>query len=232
MGDQNTATCVFAAIMTGLYHRERTGKGCKVQTSLMANGVWTNGIDAQAQIVGGKFFEPVEHADSDNPLVGTFYKTRDNRYILLMQMNPRNWDALCDALGAPAGKNDPRFATPALRIQNRKELVAGLDKYIGQLDLAEVVAKLSASKTNFSVVGNVEELVNDPQAAAQGMFPLIEGTNTRTVASPITIEGVTKVIRPAPEKVGQDTKAVLKAAGYSDDQIAKLAAAKAIGVAA
>ncbi len=69
-----------------------------------------------------------------------------------------------------------------------------------------------------------------PQAAAQGFFPLIEGTKTQTVASPIAIEGITKVTRPAPEKVGQDTKAVLKAAGYTDDQIAKLAAAKAIGV--
>ena len=229
IGDQNTATSVFAAVMTGLYHRERTGKGCKVQTSLMANGVWTAGLEAQAQLVGAKFFD-AGHADSPNPLVGTYYKTKDNRYVLLMQVNPRNWDALCDTLGAAAGKTNTQFNTPAGRVKNHQELIAALDRIIGLLDLADVAARLRDSKTNFSVVQNISELVKDPQAAAQGFFPLIEGTKTRTVASPIAIEGITKLTRPAPEKVGQDTKAVLKAAGYSDDQIAKLATAKAIGV--
>ena len=42
MGDHNTATALFAAVMTGLYQRERTGKGCRVSTSLLANGAWTN----------------------------------------------------------------------------------------------------------------------------------------------------------------------------------------------
>jgi crotonobetainyl-CoA:carnitine CoA-transferase CaiB-like acyl-CoA transferase len=230
IGDQNTATSVFAAVMTGLYHRERTGKGCKVQTSLMANGIWTAGLEAQAQLVGAKFFD-AGHADSPNPLVGTYYKTKDNRYVLLMQVNPRNWDAMCDALSAPAGKTNTKFNTPGARVKNNKELIAAIDKYIGQLDLADVAARLRDAKTNFSVVQNLEELVKDPQAAAQGFFPLIDGTSTRTVASPIAIEGITKVARPAPAKVGQDTKSVLKAAGYSDDQIEKLAAAKAIGVA-
>ena len=40
MGDHSTATALFAAIMSGLYRRERTGEGCHVSTSLAANGVW------------------------------------------------------------------------------------------------------------------------------------------------------------------------------------------------
>src|SRR4029434_90338 len=40
MGDHPTGTALFAAIMAGLYHRERTGRGTMVATSLMAKGIW------------------------------------------------------------------------------------------------------------------------------------------------------------------------------------------------
>ena len=43
---------LFAAIMSGLYRRERTGEGCHVSTSLAANGVWANGMAIQGVIAG------------------------------------------------------------------------------------------------------------------------------------------------------------------------------------
>ena len=47
MGDQATSMSLFAAIMTGLYRREKTGEGALVSTSLIANGVWSNGMALQ-----------------------------------------------------------------------------------------------------------------------------------------------------------------------------------------
>jgi len=40
IGDYATAISLYAVIVSGLYGRERTGKGCNVCTSLIANGVW------------------------------------------------------------------------------------------------------------------------------------------------------------------------------------------------
>src|ERR1700742_2720573 len=55
MGDHPTAVSLYAAIMTGLYRRSITGKGGMVSTSLLANGLWSNGCYMQAALVGAKF---------------------------------------------------------------------------------------------------------------------------------------------------------------------------------
>ncbi|MFA9411521.1 MAG: CaiB/BaiF CoA transferase family protein [Deltaproteobacteria bacterium] len=233
MGDNNTAVSLFAAVMTGLYQRERTGKGCKVSTSLMASGVWTNSIQAQAAIVGCDPIQSFSHTDTLNPLVGGIYATKDDRRIFIVQLNPRNWEPMCDALGAPALKTDARFASPGLRIKNHAALVGELDAIFTKLTLAEVSEKLHAAKTNFSAVATNEELPNDQQMIDNDFFPVIEGTNgIRTVQSPVSVEGITKATpQPAPDKIGGDTAAELKAVGYSDDEIKKLAEAGSIGVA-
>ena len=55
MGDHPTAATLFGAIMLGLYRRERTGKGSKVSTSLMAAGAWANSVDIQAKLCAAQF---------------------------------------------------------------------------------------------------------------------------------------------------------------------------------
>ena len=59
MGDHPSAMSVFGGIALALYARERTGKGTKVSTSLMSNGVWSNGILVQAALSGATTFKPI-----------------------------------------------------------------------------------------------------------------------------------------------------------------------------
>ena len=68
MGDHPTAMSLFAAIMTGLYRRERTGKGSHVSTSLMANGVWWNGLLTQATLCGGQVVCRPPRENAGNPM--------------------------------------------------------------------------------------------------------------------------------------------------------------------
>ena len=51
-GDHPTSMALFAGIMMALYERERTGRGTKVSTSLMANGAWSNACQIQAAMCG------------------------------------------------------------------------------------------------------------------------------------------------------------------------------------
>jgi crotonobetainyl-CoA:carnitine CoA-transferase CaiB-like acyl-CoA transferase len=233
IGDNNTSVALFAAVMTGLYQRERTGKGCKVSTSLIASGVWTNSIQAQAALVGCAPLRCTSHKNPINPLVGGVYATKDDRRILIMQLNPRNWEPMCDALAASNLKTDERFASPGLRIENADALVAELNALFSQMMLAEAAERLRAAKTNFSVVASNEELPKDQQMIDNGLFPEIEGANgILTVQSPVSVKGIEKATpQPAPEQVGQDTADELKKIGLSDDEIAKLAESGAIGVA-
>ena len=54
-GDHSSAMSLFGAIMLGLYRRERTGVGCQVETSLLANGIWANGMQVQGANIAGVF---------------------------------------------------------------------------------------------------------------------------------------------------------------------------------
>ncbi len=55
MGDHPSAVALYAAIVTALFRRERTGLGSEVHTSLLANGLWAAGCVAQAKLVGADF---------------------------------------------------------------------------------------------------------------------------------------------------------------------------------
>src|SRR6202012_2102765 len=55
-GDHVTSVALYAAIVTGLFRRERTGRGSYVTTSLLANGVWSSAIAIQAALCEAKFY--------------------------------------------------------------------------------------------------------------------------------------------------------------------------------
>jgi crotonobetainyl-CoA:carnitine CoA-transferase CaiB-like acyl-CoA transferase len=65
-----------------------------------------------------------------------------------------------------------------------------------------------------------------------GLFPEIAGTNgILTVQSPVSVDGQEKATpQAAPEQIGQDTVDELKKVGFSDADIARLAASGAIGI--
>src|SRR6266446_583884 len=98
-GDHATAVGLFSAIVTGLYRRERTGKGSYVTTSLLAEGVWACGVSIQAALCDAKFF-PLH--DRRNPPNATFnvYRTSDDNWFLIV-VTPDRWPALATGIAGP-----------------------------------------------------------------------------------------------------------------------------------
>ncbi|WP_391090829.1 CoA transferase [Vibrio sp. NH-UV-68] len=232
-GDLNTATALFSAVMTGLYHKERTGEGSKVSTSLMNNGLWANSSMMQAALVGAPAMKKYHREEWPNPVTGGVYKTQDNRYVIIVELNPNNVDNLREAFGADDLKGDERFATPELRAVNHQELFNEMQAIVGQHDLATVKTRLKEFGVNFSVVQTTEECTRDEHMIANGCFPEVEGTDgIRTIDSPIQVEGngINKIKPQNPPKVGEHTMSELTDLGYSDEEVQALVAAKAIGL--
>ena len=86
MGDHPCAMAFYAAIVTALFQRERTGKGSHVSTNLMANGVWANGVLAQAKLCGAKFSKRRPREQALNA-VTNHYRCKDGRWIILSLLN-------------------------------------------------------------------------------------------------------------------------------------------------
>ena len=115
-GDHATAVGLYSAIVTGLYRRERTGKGSYVTTSLLAEGVWASGIAIQAALCDAKFF-PLH--DRKNPPNATFnvYRASDDNWFLIV-LTPDKWPARATGIGRPDLLSDARFTDAAKQAAN------------------------------------------------------------------------------------------------------------------
>jgi formyl-CoA transferase len=227
MGDHPTATGLYAAIVTALYRREKTGRGGVAQTSLLQNGLWANGCFVQNRLFGERVAHRPPRTGTPSALAN-HYRCRDGRWFLMALHNEaRQLASFLKAIDAEHLAQDPRFATPLERRANAKALTAILDDIFAKRDLAEWRPILEKAGVTFGAVFSVDEAADDAQAREIGaLVPFADGAGM-TVSSPFHIDGVTKVAPVRAPAVGQHSETVLRDAGYSADEIAKL---KTLGV--
>ncbi len=219
MGDHPSAMALFGAVMLALYQRERTGRGSKVRSSLLANGAWSNAIYLQAMLCGS---EPYRHLDCHQPgnAVVNQYETADGTWVLLaLVQEDKLWPGLCRAIERPELASDPRFATRPERRARARELCAILEPIFRSRDFGHWRKALDEQQITFAHVARLADVIEDPQLEAAGIFREARdsrGRAVRSIASPIAVEGSAPVEpRPAPA-LGEHTDEVLAALGYDD----------------
>jgi crotonobetainyl-CoA:carnitine CoA-transferase CaiB-like acyl-CoA transferase len=223
MGDHATATTLYAAIVTALYVRATTGKGSHVSTSLIANGIWAAAAWVEGGLNGGQFFAQHDRKNPPNALLNP-YQTADGRWILLVAAQRKDWPAFTRAIGMPELLEDPRFVDDQ-RTGNAAALVEILDPLFASQPLAFWKQALSAARVIFGVVQIAEEIIHDPQLAANGIVvPLdVPGKPAmRTVSNPIQIMGEQKVKPCAAPQLGEHGAEILKEMGFNESEIARL----------
>src|SRR5215469_15494161 len=222
MGDHPSAVSLYAAIVTALYRREHTGKGGKVATSLMANGVWSNGYFVQARLCGASI-EPRPRREHTFNALSNHYRCSDGRWLILSLLNEdRQWPVLVSCLGRPDLLDDPLFATRPARHANARALIALLDEVFATRDLAEWRSTLDAAGLIFGFVATLDDIAVDEQMRVNDVLVQFENEAMLTINSPLWIEGCDKVQPRRPPALGEHSDEILRAAGYDDAAIEKL----------
>ncbi len=231
MGDHPTGVSLFAAIMTALYQREKTGQGTMVSTSLMANGLWWNAIQVQAALSGARV-EPRPSREEAATALANLYRCADGRWFLLNVLNDdRDWPAFLRAIERPDLAADPRFATTPVRRANARALVQILDAVFAARPWAAWQAILNDHGLTFGVVAAVDDVRTDRQMVASGALVPIDDARAGaplTVASPLWLEGVEKVAPRFPPELGEHSVEILREVGYDAAEIEKLLASGAV----
>jgi crotonobetainyl-CoA:carnitine CoA-transferase CaiB-like acyl-CoA transferase len=223
-GDHITALSMVAAIMAGLFERERTGKGRLVATSLLAAGVYTMGADLAVQLKFGRVASMRTRDQTMNPIANVF-RGADGRWFL---HNPRSgagsrdWPEFCKAAGRPELVEDERFATGKTRRANGPALIAELDAGFAELPFEEIARRLDAADLVWAPLQTPADVAADPQVAASGALVQIddgEGGTYPSPAAPMRFPGADQMVRPRSPTLGEHTRQVLAELGYPSDQI-------------
>ena len=224
MGDHMSANMLYGAIVTALYRRQKTGKGSKVGTSLMANGLWSNGVHTQAGLDGA---DMTARLDSTKlPAFTRNYRCSDDRWFMLAILNQaqeKAWPQLARCVGHEEWIEDERFATNEARITNRAELAQLVSEAIEQRPWSEWKQRFSDHGLTCGGIAQAADHGECVQAAQAGMLlEYDDGSGQRTIDSPLFVEGAAKQQpRQAPE-VGADSAKILHELGYDETGIQRL----------
>src|SRR5258708_23963571 len=211
MGDHPTATALYAAIVTALYRRERTGLGGVAQTSLLQNGLWANGCFVQNRLFGEHVAHRPPRTQAPNALAN-HYRCRDGRWFLMALHNePRQLASFLKAIDAEHLAEDPRFATTPERRANAKALTAILDGIFVRRDLAEWRPILDKARVTVGAVCSVDAAADDAQSREiRALVPFADGAGL-TVSSPFHLHCATKVAPLRAPPVCPPSEPVLRA---------------------
>lgn len=234
MGDHATGMTLAGGIAAALLHRERTGEGQLVSTSLMRQGLYMMGFDINVALDWGRTAPLVDRRTAPNPMANN-YTTRDGRVLWLVGIaSDRHFPPLARALGHAEWIVEERFATERARFKNREELIATLDAVFATLDLDAVTAAFADEPDVFwAPVNTIDDVLADPQLRPAGALvdvPERDGDATRTmVATPVDFSRTRSMPRRVAPDVGEHSREVLVGLGYTDADIDALVTAGVIG---
>jgi crotonobetainyl-CoA:carnitine CoA-transferase CaiB-like acyl-CoA transferase len=228
MTDHITGSIAAQAIGFALYRREKTGHGEAIDVPMLENMV----SFVTSEHMAAATFDPPLGPTGDNRLLSPDYRpvpTKDG-YITVGPNTNAQAFAFFDAIGRPELKNDPRFDSAASRTANAAGYFEVRAAGLALRTTDEWLAIFEALEVPAARYNSIDDLFADPHLADVGFFEReehpSEGPIRRTKIANTFHGGMRQDRLPAP-RLGEHTRAVLQAVGYSAAQIDGMIAAGA-----
>ena len=229
IADIATGMHAYAAILTALFQRERSGRGDRIEVSM---------FEALTEWMGYPLYyahygeQAPARSGPDHATIVPYgrFVAGDGKSVMLGIQNEREWARFCaEVLQRPALSADPRFAGNPQRVTNRRALEAILAEVFATLTAAELVARLDAAQIASARLNDLDEVWAHPQLAARGRWRAVDSpAGTLDALLPPATHAEFEARMAAVPGVGQQTDALLHELGYSDTEIGALRTAAAV----
>jgi crotonobetainyl-CoA:carnitine CoA-transferase CaiB-like acyl-CoA transferase len=221
LADRMVGAMTANALLAALLHRERTGRGQRVDVPMFES---LSSVVLGEHLAGKAFQPPIGPVGYQRSLARRPYKTRDG-YICAMVYNDKHWRAFLGAIGRPELFADPRFCSHAARHSHIEEVYEYLAGVLATRNTGEWLELLRNGDIPAERMYSIDDIINDEHLAAIGFFtPSQHPTEGSVVGVAVTSEWSDS--RPdAPghaPRLGENTEEVLREIGISPERIARL----------
>ena len=215
---------LYAAILTALYERERTGKGRVVEVS-MQDAIYASLASNYGMLHARGAAAPARTANRHGGLgISPYnaYPTLDG-YVVLNCPGDHHFRALLDAMGRSDLSEDPRFLTRSTRVANVDAVDELIESWTKTLTKNEVAQRMLAASVPCAPVRDLSEVMNDENMHARGSLQWIDHPDLGRVVlphSPLVFEGTERRPIEPSLPLGASNDAVFgKLLGHSDDEV-------------
>lgn len=229
MGDLSGGLFAAHGILAALFQRERTGKGQKIDISLLDCQTSLLTYRAQFYFVGKEIAQAVGSGHVSAHPIGAF---RTKTFDVVIDANTENIFAeLCRAIGAPDLCLHPKFNSRKNRLQNKDELYALLEKTFREKTGEEWMAILEG-RVPIAPINTIDKALSDPQTLSRNMVVDIDygkEQKLKIVGNPIKMSEVEQEVFKKPPRLGEHTEEILtRILNYSPETIGELRQQKII----
>jgi len=222
--DVLTGVMAQGAICAALLQREKTGKGQRIDLSLLECQVAGLVNIASNYLVAGKKARRWGTAH-ESIVPYQAFKAKDD-YIALAAANDKLWGKFCQVIGRPDLAAEKKYATNPLRVEHRRELIPILAAEIIKRTRGEWIELLAAEGIPCAPINSMEDVFADPQVLHRGMLEVVDHPTIgklKLAGIPVKYSDAELRIRLAPPLLGQHTEEVLKERlGLDGAEIARL----------
>jgi len=222
--DISTGMFSATAILAALRARDMTGEGQLVDMSLLDSNAALLANVASNYLISRK---PPRRYGNDHPNLVPYgaFRARD-RWFVLGVANDKQWASMCQVIGHPELKDDPRFIANSDRLANREALTKILNQAFGARDAEEWLADLEKEGIPCGSINTIPEVFDSPQAEARSLALTVEHSTAgpvRVPGFPYKLSRTPAEVRLPPPLLGEHTEKVLtELLGYSIEEVSFL----------